>query len=521
MPRLFILLLILFSNIYAIDNKFTKVYKLYKSAKYKKALVILKTIKGNKTVNADKYYFIGLCHARTGNFKKASINLKKAISLGNKTKEIFYEYGQANYAENNFEVASKAFKKSISKKYKIVPSLYYIAYIAQTMNQFIKAKKYYLKIIKKRKTAGELLPVAYFQLAEVHFAENQNKKNIKTIVKKHILPLLKKALKHKLSNSLKTDIEKRKMEILKAFGMDPNVMKNGKVLPPKKYNINFSQLIKYDTNVTLTPESSQSTATNYSSAISDTNLFMNYRFVFSRRFIVKPELSSTFNYYSNRDYTSVYENDGYILTPSIKTNLEHKIGKSMASFIFNLSYSRIARNADGEGTYKSSTRSFSFDVGERFNIFKAGATTIKLTYKISNNVSDGYDGNIISGSINQAVNFKNGQILAFVFDSEFTGYDETYNDSSTYTLRINYIKRNLFKSVDLKLGHTLTYVDTGEQNKTRGAEIKLNPYFALTKKLTQRASAVLSYDFMNNSSKDEENYAYSKHIVGLQFKYSY
>ncbi|MFZ9596222.1 MAG: hypothetical protein ACO3A2_09105, partial [Bdellovibrionia bacterium] len=68
--------------------------------------------------------------------------------------------------------------------------------------------------------------------------------------------------------------------------------------------------------------------------------------------------------------------------------------------------------------------------------------------------------------------------------------------------------------VNLSLSLDLTLTDTQNQFATRGLEKMINPALTFTRWLGKDFSVSLNYAYINNISKDQNYYAYSKHIFG-------
>ena len=218
----------------------------FKLKRYKKALTKLKAIKGNRKILSRKNYYQGLSYARLKKFNKARDHFKQAIKLKVENIDVHYELGQALYAGNDIEESQVSFKKSIEKKYKVPSSYYYLGYTSQVLEQHKLALGYFEKLYEDSANDKRMRQIGYYQYANSQLTANEKNKDLKNLLKKEILPTLKKANLVNKRGSLSKEIKKRINDLIIKYDLDPYVMKNGKKLKPRAWKLGLSQKLKYD-----------------------------------------------------------------------------------------------------------------------------------------------------------------------------------------------------------------------------------------------------------------------------------
>ena len=72
---------------------------------------------------------------------------------------------------------------------------------------------------------------------------------------------MKKALEELPRSALAKDISDRIRELERQYNLDPNIMRNGRPLPEKRWSLGFSQELRHDRNITLGTDVPSSAAT--------------------------------------------------------------------------------------------------------------------------------------------------------------------------------------------------------------------------------------------------------------------
>lgn len=520
----FVIALLLTHVSYAQTPKeFADVYASFTNGAYVEVIDGLKKIKENKETKGLKYYLLGVSYARLQEFDKAAYYLASALKAGNKAEDLYYELGQALYAKNDLEKARKAFYKAAKGSYKKPTSLYYIAHISQILEEHKRAKSFYEQVLNDKKTSKELSQASRFQLAEVMMEMARKKSDTTRIVESYILPQYRLVLKIDDKTNIAQDAMRRIKELEKEFGLDPNLMVNGRSIPAKRHRLSVSQSFEYDNNITLVTDTPDVSSTQKDSFLFNTTVQTGYKFVFKRRYQVEPTLDFYYLKHQDQDDAEIFTNDYYQFSPKLKTKFEHKLFNNPASVIFNFEYEYKKRdvNANHELTFNNRTSTFVF--GERFKYFSIGETTIKFKLKSFTSYTENnhYDAKVVS--VDQIAFFSNGDLLIALWQLDQNDYyNDIQNSTTTNLFRVDYIRPNImFKtSLNLALSLTMTTYDDATKSEQRGTEKTWNPYFKLTRSITDRLSVNFSYSYTKNSSLLSSQ-QYTKHATGTEINYDF
>jgi hypothetical protein len=496
------------------ENNLASAFKEYKQGAYQKSLDLLENVSGNAKVMQTKYYLQGLANNRIQAFDRSLVSFSMAKKYGSKAKDLFFEYGQALYANSELEKARKSFELSYKEAYKKSSSLYYIAHISQLLEEHKKAKKYYLKVIKSEKKDLRLVQVARFQLSESLLAMAEKRDNARKIVKKHILPQLEKAKNYLPNTDLAQEIAIRKKEIQRRYHLDPDVMRNGRVLPNKRWNININQDLTYDNNVAFSTEAPTSVAaTESESYIHNTFASMSYLFSPRGKYTITPKLDFIKVKHSDRQNSSIYTNDSYSLVGSVNTTFDHKVKGRQASLLLDLGYNYYARDALAIQDVSFFSRTTYLLLGEKFNFFDIGSTKITFKYQDLKGYTESINYKNMTLYLEQIGITKKGNMWIFSTQAAlFDNYNATTNSTNQYTFNFNYYIPNLFYKTTFSAGLSVAFLDTKEQKETRGTEKSISPTISLSREVTKKITATLSNTYTRNKSLDLTNYDYKKNV---------
>ena len=501
----------------------TSVYNNFKNGNYVKVIELLDVKKqSDKKFLSTKYYLKGISYSRLQDYQSAIENFTLAVRNKSKSADLYYELGQAFYAQNELEQARKSFFRSAKNGFQKAQCNYYIGHISQLLDEHKNAKKFFAKILKDKTASESISQIARFQLAESLLHMAREKKEAIIYVKKYILPQMKKALSINKKSSTAKDITKRISEIEREFGLDPNLLVNGKRIPAKRLSINFSQSVAYDNNFTLTndlPGNQQSQMDTY---IFETSASTSYKYIYKRRYIIEPGLEIDNTLHSDRQEATIYSSDQYSITPSLDTSLAHKAFGKPAKLIFNIDYEYTAKDRESTKTKIFNNRTISFDLGDKFKYFSVGDTTVKLGRDLFRSYDESLDTDKNTFSIDQLI-IKNKNIFVALYQRDATTFinDET-NDTVSNLIRVDYIRPEIFPKINFNLGISntwLTYEDP-TKTETRGTETTLATTFKLTKTVSRLVSVDLDYTYTKNTSELEDN-NYTKHVTKFDFSINY
>lgn len=524
------LALLLSFNLFAEGSPTSEFNQFFSKGEYKKAIAALEKQKDTENVLGQKDYLEGLCYSKLQEYDNAVKSFEKAIAANNTNNDLYYEYGQALYAANELKAARKAFQQSVAKKFNTPASIYYVAHISQILEELPEAKDNYTALIKNKEADSKIKQIARFQLAETLFlmmkekyAETKPTENSETAkgVEKYIIPMMKQAHDTEKSTPVAYEINQRIQELMKEYGLDPDLLSNGRRVSSKRYSGYLSQKIKFDDNISLTNEENNVSQSKKESFIFESEAYGKYDFVLKKKFIVSPEARINFIQHSDQDSSEVYQNDSYSINTNLKNKYEHTFRGQPASAIFDIEYGKTNKDWNARHKREAYANTTTFTIGEAFNYFSIGDTTLKVKRKkfAAENTSISNNTTIISAD--QLASFANQHLLIGLFEADLVdNFNATSTSTNTYLLRFDYLIPEIMPKYTLGLAMATTITDTLEQKASRGTELTLNPSVDLSKEINQKMKISVNYDFTKNKSKSS-SYSYQKNVFSTEFRYSF
>jgi len=515
LKKIFIFIIISYST-QAFSNLNT-VKNLVKDKRFQDALNILNKL----PLNAENYYLRGISYARTKKFNLAIKNYEQAISKRAKFKDIHYELGQAYYASNALDKAITRFKISIKKDYKKINSLYYVGYIYQILEEHKKAIKYFSQIIELNTKDKNLRQIAYFQRAVSRFNLEQNNKNIKQIAQDKIILDLELAKVTDRKSSLIAKIDEQLRNIKQKLGLDPYLMKNGRRVKERDWDLSLSHKLVYDSNIIFESDTPETRSTNTDSFYHNTSIEGSYRYILEKEYIITPSLKIEQRYHTNRDESVVHTNDTYDIQANVNFSWETKAFNSPSSVLADLEYKYSAKDrlSNKERIYNS--RYKLLGIGKKFKYFDFGQTTVKFKIKSLKSYTSQQNNNTRTLSLNQIHILKSGKILVYTFQADLTKVSDSNSSSDNYLFRVDYIWPSIWPKYTLNPYFSISFLDTIENQDTRGTEKTFTPGFKLSREVSKNFKIVSGYSYQKKTSKDKDTFAYSKSEFLFDLKYNF
>jgi tetratricopeptide (TPR) repeat protein len=515
LKKTFFVFLIFYST-QAFSN-FETVKILIKDKKFQNAIEVLKKL----PLNAQNYYLRGLSYARNKDFDKAVENYEKALRKKIKVKDIFYEMGQANYAKNSLEKAIENFKISANKNYKKINSLYYVGYIYQILENHKQAIKYFDQIIELSPKDKNLKQIAYFQRANSRFNLEENNQNIKKIAIDKIIPDLELAKITDRKSSLISKINEQLINIKQRLGLDPYLMKNGRRVKERDWDLSISHKLVYDSNIIFESDTPETKSTNTDSFYHNTSIEGSYRYILEKEYIITPSLKLEQRYHTNRDQSVVHSNDTYDIQANVNFSYETKTFNSPSSYLAELEYKYTAKDrlSNKERIYNS--RYKLIGIGKKFKYFNIGQSTVKFKIKSLKSYTSEQNNNTRTLSLNQIHILSTGKVLVYTFQADLTKVSDPNSSSNNYLFRVDYIWPNILPQFTLNPYFSISFLDTIENKSTRGTEKTFTPGFKLSKAINKNFKVVTGYSFQKKYSKDKDSFSYSKSDFLFDLKYDF
>lgn len=509
------------TNLYSQEVTVELIENYFKTGDYQNVIQYSQNFKGRKSQQAKINYYTGLAHNRLGQFAEAPKYLSKAILQKVEFKDAYFELGQSYYANNDMQKAARAFYESVKIKFNIPTSQYYIAHIAQILEKWKTAKKFYKKIIKDKTADIKIRQIARFQLGEVYlsYVNQKKKEEARRYVRKIVLPNFEKAIDVDARSPLAKEILKRKNEIEKQYGLNPKFLVNG-AAAPQKIQASVSQKFKYDSNITYTNELPTQQGTLKDSFITNTSFNTSYNYVYDQKYVLTPSLSISNTDHNDDVNSTVYSNDTYSITGSVKAAKPYTMDKKPGSFSYNFSYLYTARDrlAQQEKIFTGRTMTHAFSVTIPY--LKQGPTTLGYSMANFTAYQDTLDSVTNSLSLTQIMLFPNLTMLILFASYADAVVEDTSNSTASTILRADYLFLNLLATYTFQVGLGYTLTDTKEQSDARGTEKTLAPSFKVTKKVNKNTSFSLNYGYTKKDSLSD-SFAFEKNVTTFEFKYKF
>jgi hypothetical protein len=508
-----------------VASSFTKLFRL---EQYNEALSLIEPLNEKQLHPAKKSYLLGLCSSRLRKYEDAILHFSTAIKKGAKDLDLNYEYGQAFFANNNLAQAREEFKKSAAKNFNYIASVYYVAHISEILEDDVAAKHNYRLLIKYKKIDKRMLQVALFQYTKILLKMMKREEaslrdveiklayldiNLINHIPRYIIPLLQKAMSIDPVSTLAPEIREFTKTLMDEFKLDPNVMKNGRKISEKKLYASISQSLKFDDNVELSEKSSM---------IYKTDAFAKYDFVANKRIIFSPEIR--FSYLKHKDQITpeIYQYDSYSLAPAARVKLEHTYNGKPASLFMDLEYNTVYRDWKMSHNKEYYSKSTTFGLGEQVSFSNSDETYFNFRRTNYENETGFGNYKITSVSTDHYAFMREGsQLLIGTLDlSLFDYYESPALNYNIYTARMIYLIFDFVPTYTFQLILSGSLTDTKLQKEERGNEINLNPSFEITKAFSSQTRLSVNYNYLKNSSKQEE-YKYQKQIIGTSLSYTF
>lgn len=500
----------------------------YSQGKYQSTIEELQAIEvklqNEKNPNRSLYglihYWQGISYNRLQDYAKSIEEFDKSLQYEYAPQDIHYEYGQALFAAEKLAEARIQFRESLKRKFKRAVSLYYIAYISKEMGEKKKAFTFYRAIRKlPPEEANEVLQAAEFQIGDIYLEQVIKHPDAFRAVEQHVIPQYESALAVEPQSALAQNIRAKIIALQQQYDLVLFRLRNGRptLIPP--YFLRLSQEIGYDTNVTFAPQETTIAKSDQSSLYSRTDVIGRYTFYHKNYISFAPELRMNYTRYLKRE-KEIYRNDNYLIAPAIRTAYEHSLWKKPASILFDYDFNYSARNVNpAEEKLLFSSRAHTLMLGERFNYFSWGESTLRLRHRMFESFVSASDSKTTSLVFEQVKLLKQN-ILLFYASYDRTRVDNEIFDTDSFTLRGDFIVSKVGNTGLIPtIGLGLTSTDPVNNRAVRGRELLINPSARLSKIFKKNWRGNLKYDYQKNQSKDKANFAYQKQVFAFELEY--
>jgi tetratricopeptide (TPR) repeat protein len=507
----------------ASSNKlFKKAVEYYSEGKYQSTVDELKIVESqnlnNKQVLGLSSYWKGICYNRLQEFNEAVKSFDQALQYDYSPADLNYEYGQALYALDKLPEARIQFRESLKKKFKRGVSLYYIGFISKEMGEKNKAYTF-LKSINKldEAEAKEVKQAAEMQIGDIYLEQVEKRADAFKSVDTYVIPQYQKALELDKTSPLAPIIQEKIVKLQRKYDLVLFQLRNGRptLIPP--YFIRLAQEFGMDSNVLFSPAQTTVSKSKQSSPYSTSSFIGRYTFYLQDYFSISPELRFINTYYFHR-VKEIYVNDNQLIAPALRTAYEHTMFKRPASFLVDYDYNEARRDVHAKQQLEFNSRSHTFMVGERFQWFTTGESTVRLRMRKLDSYLASSDSKLTSFVFEHIKPFG---IHTFLFYGSYDmmRVDNDAFNTNAFTLRGDIIFARFRDWFTPSFGLMMTSTDPINDRSARGRELMINPSARLSKTFKKSWRANLKYDYQKNNSKNEEAFAYKKQIFGFELEY--
>lgn len=507
----------------ASKNKlFKTAVELFSQGKYQSTIDELKKVEATSTNNNQVLglasYWKGICYNRLQEFKEATENFAKALTYNYSPSDLNYEYGQALYAIEKLPEARIQFRESLKKKFKRGVSLYYIGFISKEMGEKNKAYTF-LKSINKLDDAEaqEVRQAAEMQIGDIYLEQVEKRSDAFKSVETYVIPQYEKAFEVDKESALAPMIKEKIVKLQRKYDLVLFQLRNGRPTQIPPYFLRIAQEFGMDSNVTYSPAETTISKSKQASSYSKTDFYGKYTFYHEDFLSISPELRFNNTYYFNR-VPEIYTNDNQLIAPAVRTAYEHKLMNKPAAFLVDYDYTEARRDVNAEKKLEFNSRSHSVMIGEKFQYFTSGETTVRLRYRMLDSYLASSDSKSTSVVIE---NWRPLGMHTFLF---YASYDmmrvenEAF-DTNGITVRGDVIFARVRDWFVPSVGLMLTSTDPINDRTARGRELLINPSARLSRTFKKSWRANLKFDYHKNNSKNEEAFAYQKTLYGLELEY--
>ncbi len=363
----------------------------------------------------------------------------------------------------------------------------------------------------------EVRQAAEMQIGDLYLEQVEKRSDAFKTIDSYVIPQYQKAYQVDKTSGLASLIQEKIVKLQRKYDLILFKLRNGRPTLNPPYFMRISQEIGQDSNVTFSPAETTISKSKQASLYSKSDFIGRYTFYHEDYFSFAPELRFNSTYYFNR-VPEIYRNDNYLIAPALRTAHEHTIWKKPASFLLDYDYNEARRDVDAEEELKFSSRSHTFMVGERFNYFDFGESIVRLRYRMLESYLSSSDSTLSSLVFEQIRSLKINTLL-FYFSYDRMRVNDSAFDTDAFTFRTDLIMARFRDWFTPSFGLSVTTTDPINSGSSRGRELLINPSARLSKTFLKHWRGNLKYDYQKNSSKDEDNFAYTKSIYAFEVEY--
>ena len=507
------------------DTGLGEVYEAYKTGLYDRSNRLLQELQHKVKLSAPRQtetlglisYWQGLNYNRQMDYTKATSAFEAALQYDFKAPDLQYEYAQALYGSERLPEAIGAFQESFKQQFKPGVSLYYMAFLMQESGEKYKANEYYQMISTlSEEEKKDVEQAAQMQIASMQLQLVESKPDAIRGVEAVVIPQFKKAIALEKESSLAKEMSTKIRELQEKYELVLFKMRNNRPTQAPPYFLRASLDNAFDDNVVYSADETQLSQSEKASAFTKMDLMGRYSFYYKNILSFSPEVRTNRTRYHNRK-ASIQANDNYAIVPAIRSAYEHTLWNRPASHLFDFEYNYAHRDLNAEDKLIFSSRTNTYMLGERFNIFSNGETILRYRQRHFDSYRAASNSITNSFVLEQVLFLKSGHMLILM-----GSYDQARNNTelfntNAFMTRADVIFPRYKEWFTPTLGMGLTFTDP-YNNSSRGQEKLLNPSLKLTRTISARMRATLRLEYWKNYS-NATSFKYTKQATGIELEY--
>ncbi len=466
------------------------------------------------------YYWKGVSASRLQDFNLAVDSFQQALSHAYRSNDLPYELGQAYYGASKLPEAKVQFMESVRQKYKVSTSLYYIGHISRELELRDDARLAWeaAKTISDN-DAKETHQASALQLSDLELEVAEEGSDVFRKIEQKVIPGYEAVAEMNPSSPLAGEAQKKILALQKKYNLVLFQLRNGRPTLLPRYFLRGAQEGGFDTNVTFTPQETTISEARQGSAFSKTEVFGRYTFYLKDFISLSPEFRSNLTHYFNRT-PEIYRNDNYLIAPALRGTHEHSLFSRPAAFLFEYDFNYSDRDVNGEEKFDFSSRAHIFGIGERFRLFAAGDTVIRVRRRNFQSYLPQSSSAARGVTLEQTLPLAKSVILLTAGYEEIRVNNEAFN-TNVQNYRADWIMPDVWRKFSLSPGLSFTMTDPMNDRKNRGMETLINPSLRLSRKLGQGLGLTLRFEHSDNRSKDDERFSYKRNLAALELEFVY
>jgi len=482
----------------------------YNNERFEKAIPLLEKAISIKPDNHDATYRLALAYTKTQQYRPA---IGKFLSLQKFEKiypNIYFETARNYFTLTDYENAKKYFRFSASNGYRTEECEYFIAYSDYQSRKYNPAKQGFENLLNSK--IPDIKQGSYMYLGTILYLEERNNK-------KATFKEAKGNLHKAVAINAQTEAGSQAQAVLNEIDRRLNPDRSHS---SKRWAVNGNLGLEYDTNVLTEADLMDPTRkTGKTGTKLSTGAGGSYAIIDSMRWTLKPNYSFSYGKYLTSD-SVVNKNDSLSNTVILNTDYKNAMYGKPYEVPNSFSVTHSMSDSDSDGTWTWSSLSAGYSPKFKYRLFGSNYSTIgagwTYSYVPTNKLQSNYE-------------YKFNLSQTYSVASLSTSIDGAYKNNYIPSNHDASFKKSVWE-IGASLSHPVIWKITGStdgrftftdnvNNSTRGREALYNFGLNFTRVFFKLFNVTASWNYSRQTSKDQANYQYSKHLLGLKSAISF